>query len=190
MAEHEAWMDDWQAMIDAVGTEFGGNVMAGADDVDKSAIRRFQEPLEAGCPIHTDRDAALAAGFSDVVAPVASFMMFQLPPMWKEGDAPIFTDGARNAEPARSAVKPNMPSIAPPTTAYFATDIDFEFLDDLVLGDHLTRRGNRLISCEPKRTAVGTGAFTKWEAEYVNQRGEVIGKIRTGLYHYNPHEVA
>ena len=75
----------------------------------------------------------------------------------------------------------------PPTSGYFATDIEFDFLTDLVVGDTLDEVGNVLLSCEPKETRVGRGAFTKWQWEMQNQRGEVVARVRTGLYLYNAH---
>jgi hypothetical protein len=187
MAPTEEWMEAWQPMIDAVGRDFGGQVLVGADRVEPGTIRRFLEPLELWSPIHEDDEAAREAGYRGVVAPVSSLLSYQLPAMWASGDPGVFVDADRNAQPARSPVRPLVPDLAPPTTGYFATDIELELLGDLCVGDRLTRRGNVLLSCEPKRTAVGLGAFTTWESAYYTTDEALIARIRTGLYFYNPH---
>jgi hypothetical protein len=188
MTVDDDWKAAWQPMIEAVGRDFGGDPLVGADDVEPGLIRRFCEPLELGCPLHFDGEAAQAAGYGAVVAPVSSVLMFSIPAMWNPGDEPLFTTSGRDDQPARSPVKPPTIDLAPPTTGYFATDIEFDFLGDLLVGDRLRRVGNVLLSCEPKETRVGRGAFTKWQWEMQNQRGDVIALVRTGLYFYNAHD--
>jgi hypothetical protein len=190
MAEDEDWVAAWKPMIDAIGRDFGGEPVEGADDVERGLIRRFCEPLELDCPIHYDDEAARSAGYDGIVAPVSTVLMFSIPPMWSPGDEPVFTTAGRDDQPARSPIKPPVVDVAPPTTGYFATDMEFDFLADLKVGDRLTRVGNTLLSCEPKETRVGRGAFTKWQSEMRNQHGEVVVRMRTGLYLYNGFETS
>ncbi|MCP9977467.1 hypothetical protein [Actinomadura madurae] len=42
------------------------------------------------------------------------------------------------------------------------------------------------MSCAPKETAVGRGAFLTWESEIVTEPGEVVARIRIGTYAYVP----
>ena len=188
MAQDEDWRAAWQPVIDAVGQDFGGEPVQGADAVEAGLIRRFCEPLELGSPLHHDDAAARANGYEGIVAPVSSVLVFSIPPMWGPGDPPLFTTAGRNDQPARSPVKPPSIPMAPPTTGYFATDIEFDFVKDIVVGDRLTRVGNVLLSCQPKETSVGQGAFTKWQWELRNQRDEVVARVRVGLYFYNAFE--
>jgi hypothetical protein len=188
MAEHEDWKAAWKPMIDAVGRDFGGKPIQGADQVELGLIRRYCEPLELDCAIHYDTEAARSAGYDGIVAPVSSVLMFSIPPMWSPGDEPVFTTAGRDDQPARSPIKPPSVDVAPPTTGYFATDIEFDFLADLKVGDRLTRVGNVLLACEPKETRVGRGAFTTWQWEMRNQRGELVARVRTTMYLYNGHE--
>ena len=173
-------------MVDAVGRDYGGEVVVGADDIELGLIRRYCEPLELGCPLHFDEAAARAAGYPGVVGPVSSILMFSIPPMWNPGEEPVFATAGRDDQPARSPVKPATIDLAPPTTGYFATEIELDFVADMVLGDRITRSGNLLMSCEPKQTRVGRGAFTKWQWTMSNQRGEVVALFRTTLFLYNP----
>jgi acyl dehydratase len=184
------WQDAWQPMIDAVGTDFSdGAVRMGADDVEMSGIRRFVEPLEFDCPLHYDEAVAKAHGYPGVLAPCSSVTTWTIPPMWTPGAAPVFTSAERDAQPERSPVTGTTarPTPAPPTTGYFATDIEIEYVQPVVVGDRLTSSGRRLVSVVPKETSVGRGAFLIWESEVRNQRGELVAKMRNGLYNYNPH---
>ena len=80
--------------------------------------------------------------------------------------------------------------LGPRTTGYFATDMEMDFVRPVTLGERLGRRGHRLLSCTPKETAVGRGAFMKWESEVVDADGEVVMRMRTGTYAYQPHQPA
>ena len=54
----------------------------------------------------------------------------------------------------------------------------------------MLRRGARLAACEPKETKIGRGAFLTWESEIVNPRLEVVARLRTTFYRYNPHSMS
>jgi hypothetical protein len=186
----EGWQADWQPMIDAIGEDFsGGAVRMGADDVERSGIRRFVEPLEFDCPLHYDEAVAKAHGYAGIVAPYSSVTTWTIPPMWTPGAPPVFTSAERNAQPERSPVAnvSTRPTPTPPTTGYFATDIEIEYFQPVIVGDRLSSSGRRLLSVVPRETSVGRGAFLIWESEVRNQRGELVVKMRNGLYIYNPH---
>jgi len=72
----------------------------------------------------------------------------------------------------------------PHTTAAFATDIEIEYHEPPVVGDRLTVKGRELISCLPRETRVGRGAFMVWERRVVNQRGDLVALLRNGGYRY------
>lgn len=182
------WRRAWGGMTAAVGRDFSdGAVTYGADPVAVSDIRRFLEPLEFDCPLHYDREAAQAAGFADVTLPYTAVMTWSIPAMWSPGDPPLFDDDSRDAQPARSPINNADPGPAPPTSGFFATDLEMDFLRPVVAGERVARRGRKLLSCTPKETSVGRGAFLNWESEFTNGRGEVIARMRTGTYAYQPH---
>lgn len=182
------WQTAWQPMVDAAGTTFGdGAVVYGADRVEAGAIRRYTEPLEFGSPLHHDPAVARAHGYADVIAPYTSTLMFSLAPIWKPGDPPVFVSAARNAQPARSPVAERRPGLAPYTTEYFATDMEMDFVRPAVIGERIGhRRSQRLISCAPKETSVGRGAFVTWQSELVDEGGKAVVQLRTGVYSYVP----
>jgi len=185
------WQAGWQALVEAVGTDFAPDcVLEGADAIELGTIRRYVEPLELGCPLHHDREVARRHGYADVVAPCTSLMTFTIPPLWRPGEPPLFTDAARDAQPARTAIGPPSTGLEPPCTGYFATDIAIDWLRPAVVGDRLHRVGHKLLSCTPKATSVGRGAFMTWESQIRNQRDETVARTTTGTYTYEPHAEA
>lgn len=188
MAEADAssWQEAWAPLRAAVGQDLGSaEVRWGADAIEPGTLRRWLEPLEFDAPVHRDREAARAAGHDDVIAPYTSLLTFALPATWTPG-APVFTDASRDAQPTYSPITtPELPG-APPTTGFFATDLEFEFVRPPRLGDRVGTRGLRLVACEPKQTKVGRGAFLTWETEVVDGDEQVIARQRVSAYAYNP----
>lgn len=183
----DSWIAGWDAMVAAVGTDFERHPQpAGADLIEAGLVRRYVEPLEMGCPLHHDPAVAVAHGYPGLVAPASSVLAFMIPPMWSPGDPPVFVDAGRDAQPARTPVRQSPTQLEPPTTGYFATGLELDFVRLPVVGDRLQRRGNRLVDCRPKRTKVGVGAFTTWETEIVDQHGDVVARMRLGRYSYVP----
>jgi hypothetical protein len=182
------WRTAWQPMVDAVGTVFGpGDVVYGADRVEVGAIRRYVEPLELGSALHHDPDVARAHGHTDVIAPYTSVLTFSLPPLWSPGEPPVFTSAERDGQPARSPVAERRPAVQPFTSEYFATDMEMDFVRPVTVGERIGRRRRQLlVACVPKETSVGRGAFLTWESEIVDESGETVARIRTGVYSYVP----
>jgi hypothetical protein len=184
--EDHDWKATWAPMIAAVGTDLSqGGALRGADPIERSAIRRYLEPLELDCPLHYDPEVARAHGFNDVTAPYTSVLTFTIPAMWQPG-RPLFTSNERDAQPAYSPINGDELRIAPELTGFFATDIEMDFVRPPVAGEHLSRRGQLLLSCSPKWISVGRGAFLTLEAEVVTDDGEVIGRVRNTVFAYEP----
>lgn len=181
------WKAAWQPLIKMVGQDIGSTETAwGSDVVEPGAVRRYLEPLEFDCPLHYDRAAAQAHGYSDIIAPYTSLATFTMPPLWIPGPA-VFDSPMRDAQPASRSLRPPLPPEAPAFSAYFATDIEIDFLRPARIGERLGRRGQRLLSCLPKETKVGRGAFFTFEMDVVTTEGEVVARYRMGGYCYNPH---
>lgn len=185
-----AWQSEWQPVIDAVGRDFvDGEVTWGGDAVEPGAIRRYLEPIELDCALHTDRDAARAAGFDDVTMPYTGVVAWTLPAAWRPGET-LFDSQDRDAQPVHSAINSTGMDLGPRTTGFFGTDIEVDFERSVVAGERIGRRGKRLVSCSPKETSVGRGAFLTWESDVVAESGEIVGRIRIGTYAYVPKEGA
>jgi acyl dehydratase len=182
------WQEAWQPLIDAVGTDFGqGASRAGPDAVETGALRRFCEPLEFGCPLHHDAAVARRHGYAGVVAPVSAFVTFTIPTVWHPGEPPVFASPERNAQPARTGLGPRRTGLEPETTGYFAAETGADYLAPVEVGDRLCRTGDLLLSCVPKQTRVGRGAFVTWQSQIRNQRDVVVARLRSTSYSYVPH---
>jgi acyl dehydratase len=181
-----AWQATWEPLIAAVGTDLSaGRVTRGADPIERSTVRRYLEPLELDCPLHLDPDVARAHGHPDVTAPYTSVLTYTIAPMWRPGRR-LFTSDERDAQPASSPIDGGTLRVAPWITGFFATDIELDFLRPPVVGDHLSRRGETLLSCSPKWISVGRGAFLTLQSDIVTDTGEVIARWRSTVFAYEP----
>ncbi len=184
--DSEAWKADWQPMMAAVGCDFDERPLVFvADRIECSAVRRWLEPLEFDCALHYDQDVARHHGHDQIVVPVAALPTFVLEPMWRPGDV-LFESDARDAQPSRSAVTGVRCPLEPPTTGFFATDIELDYLKTVTVGDRLLKHGALLVACEPKETRVGRGAFITWQSKILNEQFDVVARTRTTVFRYNP----
>ncbi|MEF2082352.1 FAS1-like dehydratase domain-containing protein [Pseudomonas aeruginosa] len=183
----DAWEAEWQPMITAIGRDFDDRpVVFVADRIERSAVRRWLEPLEFDCALHFDPDVARAYGYTDIVVPNTALSTFALAPMWRPGEV-IFTDDARDAQPLNTPLSGLTCELEPETNALFVTDIEIDYLLPVTVGDRLLRRGATLIACMPKETKVGRGAFVTWQSELINDNFNVVARSRTTYFRYNPH---
>ena len=186
-ASRDDWAQAWQPMVESIGQDFsGGETSTAVEVIERSAIRRYLEPLELDCPLHYDEAVAAQAGYRAILAPASGISMTWTDTgQWRPGWASNYPNAEPNwnsPPPARGGAGPEVP--APPTQSGIATDIEIEYFEPPVVGDLMTRRGRKLISVRPKETKVGRGAFMVWETEVVNQRGELVAKLRNGGYTY------
>lgn len=185
--ENEDWQAAWKPVVDAVGRDFSdGTTVFGADPVERGAIRRFLEPVELDCALHTDPAVARAHGFADVTMPYTGLITWTIPPMWEPGQT-LFDSAERDAQPVHSPINNQDMPLGPRTTGFFATGIELDFLRPVVAGERVGRSGRRLVDCVPRETSVGRGAFLTWESDIVTEAdGEVVARIRTSTYAYEP----
>lgn len=188
----QEWQTAWQPMIDVIGQDFSGGLTQQAiEEVERTGVRRYCEPLEFDCPLHHDAGVAQQHGYRGQVAPFSGITQTWLNDgMWRPGDVSLYPTAEPNHN-ARHNIKrqetaPEPP--APPTSSAFATDIEIEYFEPVCVGDRLTATGRKLLSVLPKETSVGRGAFMQWEREVRNQRDELVARIRNGGYSYVPFE--
>ena len=184
----DGWKAEWDPVVAAIGTKFGlleAPEGVAADPVELGAIRRYLEPLEFDCALHYDPGIARANGYAGVIAPYTSLSSFALLPMWRPG-LTLFTSDDRNAQPEVTAVKPKVPSYFPPFSGYFATDLEIDYMRPATVGDVVSLGPSTLLSCEPKETSIGRGAFVKIRTRIMDQHGEVLAEMVSGAFFYNP----
>jgi hypothetical protein len=174
-------------MVAAVGRDFGaGRAEIWGEVIEAGAVRRYIEPLEFDCALHSDAVFARGHGYRDIVVPNSALASFALPLLWQPGDPPLFTDAARDAQPMRSHIGGIVFGLEPPTTHFFGVDAAADYLHAAVVGDRLCRRGALLLSCTPKQTRLGRGAFIAWQTEVINQERVLLARLRTTFFRYNP----
>ena len=182
----EDWTQAWQPTVDVVGQDFSGGIESTAiDEIERATIRRYCEPLEFSCPLHYDEEVARAHGYAGILAPHSGVSSTWIDPgIWRPGEGTRYPLAHQHVDipRVRGPVMPEPPEA--PTTAGFATDIEIEYHQPPVVGDRLTVKGRELMSCLPRETRVGRGAFMIWQRQVVNQRGELVALLRNGGYRY------
>ena len=119
--------------------------------VTRDLIRHFCESVGNAAPVHVDKNAAIEAGYSDVVAPPTLCAIFI-----SEGGRPnINLKFGKTMFHAGQSVKPLAPILA---------------------GDSLTS-ATCLRDVYPKTGRSGTMVFLTWETTFTNQRGEKVAEV-------------
>ena len=156
----------WEETESHLGKAVGSS--RGPDAVEKGSIRRWLEPKEFVCDIHTDAEAARAAGYEGIVAPVSMVFCYGIAPYWQPGDVPAKIDD----EPTQIQI-PVIFDVPAPCDKSFATCIEVEFFEPLYIGDTVTCT-SKLVDIKHKELKVGKGAFLRQEDTYSKQTGEVV----------------
>lgn len=184
-ARQPDWIRAWDHAVSLIGTDVRPDyIERGADDLERSVIRRYLEPLEFDCPLHYDRNAAREAGFDDIIAPYSGYQTWTSPALWEPGEAAYYTTDNRDAQPTFR--EHPFPRLGPATTAMVATDIETEFFEPFLLNDRPYKQGSVLVNCTPKETSVGRGAFVTWQSDLRSRDHRLLGQTRTSLLYYVP----
>ena len=170
----------WEEAESFLGKVIGEDV--GVDAVELGSIRRWLEPKEFDCDLHTDAAAAKAAGYRDVVAPSTMVFSYGLPAYWAPGDP-----YAQMGDEPRQIPIPVIFDVPAPCTLSFASNIDMEFFEPMYVGDTITRT-SRLANIAHKELRVGKGAFMTQEDTYTNQDGENVAVVMLTIFRFVPPE--
>ena len=168
----------WEEAEGYLGKVIGEDI--GVDAVELGSIRRWLEAKEFDCALHTDRTAAQAAGYPDVIAPSTMVFSYGLPAYWSPGDG-----HARMGDEPRQIPIPVIFAVPAPCTLSFASNIDMEFFQPMYIGDRITRI-SRLTRIEHKELRVGKGAFMTQEDTYTNQEGASVAVVLLTIFRFVP----
>ncbi len=168
----------WEEAESLLGQVIGEDV--GVDAVELGSIRRWLEPKEFNCALHTDAAAAQAAGHRDVVAPSTMVFSYGLPAYWSPADGP-----ARMGDEPRQVPIPVIFAVPAPCTLSFAANIDMEFFAPMYPGDRISRI-SRLTRIQHKTLRVGSGAFMTQEDTYTNQEGARVALVLLTIFRFVP----
>jgi hypothetical protein len=166
----------WEETEQHLGKVVG--VSVGPDPVEKGSIRRWLEPKEFASDIHTDAQAAKAAGYDDLVAPASMVFSYGIAPYWQSGDKP-----AEMEDEATQIQIPVIFDVPAPCDKSFATSIEVEFFEALYPGDVVTCT-SKLVDIKHKELKVGPGAFLRQEDTYTKQSGEVVAVSYLDIFRF------
>lgn len=177
---------NWSETEKWIGRNLVTTPREGADFVERGTIRRQLEALEMDCPLHYDEEVAKEHGHPGLTAPYHMLTVYNWGAMWTPGAEtrwPSAEDVNYTIQPLPQGEALTVPS---PGTAGFVTDLEVEYERPLRIGDRVIQKDNVLVNVNPRKTRVGDGAFLTYEATYVNQDGEVLGRTRNTIYSYVP----
>lgn len=155
------------------------------DVVTASAIRAWCDAMGERRPIYLDRDAALAAGHADVVAPPAMLQVWTMPGL--EPDRPLVAGPARAGDLDES-VRTRLAEVGYSGT--LAASIDQEFRSAVRRGDRLVAEDEYIAVSSEKRTRLGLGFFLTNRTTYSRDDGAIVGHLSTTVFHFAPAPVS
>jgi acyl dehydratase len=155
------------------------------DAVTASAIRTWCDAMGERGPIYLDRDAALAAGHADVVAPPAMLHVWTMPGL--EPDRPLSAGPARAGDLDES-VRARLAEMGYAGT--LAASIDQEFTSAVRCGDRLVAEDQYTAVSSEKRTHLGPGFFLTNRTTYSRDDGAIVGRLTTTVFHFVPAPVS
>jgi uncharacterized OB-fold protein/acyl dehydratase len=173
-----------------------GPVSEAPDPVNQAMIRHWVEAMGDENPVYVDEEAAVAAGFSGVVAPPT---MLQAWTMRGYRRSMEIESARQGRAPGAHRPPEEAPGGAPDAleelfalldragfTSVVATDCEQDYLRPLVLGDRLRAR-SVIESVSPcKRTALGPGHFVTTRTDYTDAAGEPVATMRFRILRFRP----
>lgn len=162
-----------------VGRELRSHVES-KDAVNLPMIRHWVEAMADGNPVHLDESAARASGRPGVVAPAT---MVQAWPMAGYAASVNQTE----ADPRLAGADELLDCLARHGyTSVVATDSEFEFTRELLLGDRVVLTEVVEDISEEKTTALGTGRFVTSLKTYRDASGQVVATQRWRTLRFKP----
>lgn len=126
-------------------------------EVEKGKIRELVQAIGDNNPIFLDREAAIAAGYKDIVAP-ATFIT--VPMMWTNSLTSTLDD---------ADVK---------FVNILHGEEEYEYFEEIYPGDILTGQA-KITDIQTKKGKSGEMDLIKMEVNYTNQEGKPVLKART-----------
>ncbi|MEU6408726.1 MaoC family dehydratase N-terminal domain-containing protein [Microbispora sp. NPDC046933] len=146
----------------------------GPDPVNVPMIRHWAEAMGDRNPVYLDDDAARATGRPGIVAPASMTQAWTM-----RGYAATVANG-QGAEELNALLEKDG------YTSVVATDSEFEFHRELVVGDRVSVREVVESISPEKSTALGVGRFVTTVRTYTDQDGEVVAVQRWRLLRFKP----
>ncbi len=164
----------WLLELRAACGSLAAPASTAADAVNLPMIRRWCEAMGERNPLYLDEAFAARSEHGGIVAPPAMLEVWTMPRF----------GGEPRAERARLLGIEALDAAG--FTAVVATNLEQEYLRYLRPGDLLTQRVFLAGVSDEKRTALGAGHFLDYRYEFVDQRGELVGRMRVRILKFRP----
>ena len=160
-----------------VGGDFGP--FLAWDVVNAPMIRHWCEVMGETDPRYFDSKAAIAAGFSDIVAPPTMMMAWTM--AGYRGERPPGSGEGNALAVLAVLAEAGYPGIV-------AVNCEQHYERYLEVGDSVYFRATCESISGEKQTALGTGFFVTELSTFFNQRDEIVGTQRFRVLGYRPAE--
>ena len=165
-----------------VGQPIGaGGPAVAPDPVNQPMIRHWAAAFEDANPVYTDRAAAAASRFGEIVAPPLMLQTWtmatpRITGIRERGGSPVDGGGAEVLRLLDGAG----------FVGTLATNSEFEIVRYLRLGERVA--GTTLVESvsAEKRTRLGPGRFLTWLTTYTVDSGEVVGAQLFRILKFKP----
>ena len=181
------WRDQWQGIVHTVGTDFSdGQVQYGAETVERSTIRRYLEPLEFDCPSIKKLTSPRRTAYPDSIGRYTAIARGASRPCGSRARRQCLRTAGTT--PGRIGLRTGRPhprhwhrqwAISPPrcrSTSSARSRWATEWGGGVLAAGRLA-----------EGDVSGRGAFLTWGTEIVDAGGDLVMRLRTGTYAYEPH---
>jgi uncharacterized OB-fold protein/acyl dehydratase len=153
------------------------------DEVNQAMIRHWTDAIGDDNPVYTDEEAALANGFSGVVAPPTMLQAWVMRGFRAHGDA------ASNTDPSAQERLFGLLDAAG-FTSVVATNCEQEYTRPLVLGDRVTASSVIESVSEEKATGLGDGHFVTTRVDFTDDHDGRVATMRFRILRFRPRVAA
>jgi uncharacterized OB-fold protein len=170
-----------------------GPPMTAPDPVNQAMIRHWVEAMGDENPVYVDEEAALAAGFTGVVAPATMLQAWVMRGYRAsmEADRIRAEAAAGGPTPPRTALDEVFALLDEAGfTSVVATNCEQEYARPLVLGDRLTLSSVIESVSDEKRTGLGDGHFVTTRMDFTDQHGRPAATMRFRILRFRPRQRA
>ena len=170
----EPWLTQLRARIGAPASP----PRTATDPGNLPMIRRWCEAMGETNPLYLDEHGAEATRLGGVVAPPAMLEV------WTMGR--FRPDGQREHHSLLGVDELDAAGF----TSVVATNLEQEYVRYLRLGDVVTQGVTLAEVSEEKRTALGAGHFLTYAYTFIDQRADVVGRMRLRILKFRPAQPA
>ena len=171
-----------ERLLERIGEPMGsGGPTVAPDPVNLPMIHHWVDAFDDRNPVYEDPAAAAAAGFGDIVAPIAMLQTWTMPRPRIEG--------IRERGGSPGDMDPDTPVSVLADAGFrgtLATNSVLEFDRSLHVGEELVSEGTLSSISELKGTGLGVGYFVEWMTTYRTTAGEAVGRQHFRIFKFDP----